>query len=200
MRAPVAACVTPQLLRPAINLLHPRLRGRGGEAATVGTLRRVLDACASLGDCAAAIVHAHRHGMARLGVLVAHLLDQSGVFGVWSTVALGGRGHALRSLTSPGLRAAERGTDRGVTTAQRETVRVAAADCRALIAVLGALRGVKYFSAANSSVLTLSTRVASVRGARVHAHELTPLMRTTCGLVFECKLEVLSQRSRLLSL
>eukprot|EP00964_Phaeocystis_antarctica_P059129 scaffold35107_cov70-Phaeocystis_antarctica.AAC.3 len=51
------------------------------------------------------MVRAHRHDTVRLGVrgvtflisvLVAHLLDQSGVFGVWSTVALGGRGHAFR--------------------------------------------------------------------------------------------------------
>eukprot|EP00964_Phaeocystis_antarctica_P162764 scaffold137685_cov130-Phaeocystis_antarctica.AAC.1 len=33
---------------------------------------------------------------ARLGVLVAHLLDQSGVFGGWSTVARGGRGLRVR--------------------------------------------------------------------------------------------------------
>ena len=37
-------------------------------------------ACAGLGDWAAAIVRAHRHGLAQLGVLVTHL-DQSGGFG-----------------------------------------------------------------------------------------------------------------------
>ena len=65
------------------------------------------------GDCAAAIVRAHRHGMrvvlvvqlgwsgllsaslASLGVLAAHL-DQSGVIGAWSTVARGGRGLRVR--------------------------------------------------------------------------------------------------------
>ena len=64
------------------------------------------------GDCAAAIVRAHRHGMrvlivqlrwsgllraslAQLGVLVAHL-DQRGVSGAWSTVIRGGRGLRVR--------------------------------------------------------------------------------------------------------
>ena len=40
-------------------------------------------ACAGLGDRAAAIVRAHRPGMARLGLLVARF-DQSGFLGAWS--------------------------------------------------------------------------------------------------------------------
>ena len=75
--------------------------------STVPGSRRGL-ARRGLGDCAAAIVRAHRQGMrvalvvqrgwsgllraslAQLGVLVAHL-DQSGVHGAWSTIARGGR-------------------------------------------------------------------------------------------------------------
>eukprot|EP00964_Phaeocystis_antarctica_P065586 scaffold39577_cov48-Phaeocystis_antarctica.AAC.2 len=43
------------------------------------------------------MVRAHRHGTARLGALVAHLLDQSGALGAWSTVAWGGRELPVRS-------------------------------------------------------------------------------------------------------
>ena len=47
-------------------------------------------ACAGLGDWAAAIVRAHRHGLAQLGVLVTHL-DQSGGFGALEHRRPGGR-------------------------------------------------------------------------------------------------------------
>eukprot|EP00964_Phaeocystis_antarctica_P061511 scaffold36781_cov50-Phaeocystis_antarctica.AAC.1 len=57
-------------------------------------LRAVIGARAGLGDCAAAMVRAHRHGTARLGALV---LDQSRIFVGWSTVARGGRGLRVRS-------------------------------------------------------------------------------------------------------
>ena len=95
-------------------------------------LRAVIGARAGLGDCAAAMVRAHRHGTARLGALVAHLLDQSRIFGGWSTVARGGRGlrvrlHLLacqRSVTGEQRRA----TSESVQLLRRS--RVAAADYR----------------------------------------------------------------------
>ena len=86
------------------------------------------------------MVRAHRHDTARLGVrgviffisvLVAHLLDQSGVFGVWSTVALGGRGHAAFACISwPASGGARRGAKTQSPT--EDGGAVAAADCRAL--------------------------------------------------------------------
>ena len=68
-------------------------------------LRAVIGARAGLGDCAAAMVRAHRHGTARLGLLVAHLLDQS-----WD-----GRGLKVSPPDSAGSRA------EGLNEAQSET-------------------------------------------------------------------------------
>ena len=65
-------------------MLRPGKRSRTG-AKEAREASETLGACAGLGDRAAAIVRAHRHG-ARLGLLVAHF-DQSGFFGAWSTVA-----------------------------------------------------------------------------------------------------------------
>ena len=85
-------------------------------------------------------MRAHRHGTARLGVLVAHLLDQSGVFGVWSTVARGGRGLRVRSH----LLLTERTREIGISNSSRKRrrPRVTAADSRGVDCSAEELRGV----------------------------------------------------------
>ena len=70
-------------------MLRPGKGSRTG-AKEAREASEALGACAGLGDRAAAIVRAHRHGLAQLGVLVTHL-DQSGGFGALEHRRPGGR-------------------------------------------------------------------------------------------------------------